>query len=377
MSTSRTGQIAAIIFVGLVLRLLVAAVHTPLPDGDESIYVDLAVNLAERASFRISPDQPLESHFGPLLPVLASPLVRAGVDKATSVRAVSMAAGALLPALVFLIACHVFGQTGAYLAATAALIHPSLVSFSRLAYPEMLSSCLILTAIFFLIVRDSGVGFAISMVAACLTRRETIVMVPFCLLLFAIRERAQPNRPFSSLRTKRVALAIAVFTLCFAPYLFFIRYVTGHWGLSGRASYVFHVGRLMEKHAGRPFPMAEVKALQTDYPDPVDFVEAFPQETAINLSRSAGFHLASAFFGRRAFPFGVAALLGLALSVKRQKTDRWTLAVLLTPFILVAAWAVAGPFQRYSVAIQPVVCLLIAPLGTCRRSDFRKMKPAE
>ena len=367
--TARVALGAAI--AALLLRCGWMLVHPLPPDGDERIYLALAQNLAQHLQFSIEPGGPLEGHFGPAFPLLLALLMAAGLPALLAGMAVSLAAGSLAAALVYPLGLRLWGRpSAAGIATAAAILHPGMVGASRHLYPEALSSLFLLLAVFALTAgRRAGIACGASLAMACLTRRESVILVPFAIVLLILRPAL---RGASGTRPEGARLAaggrragiiqagamVLTFLLLFGPYLLYVRAVSGHWTLSSRTNYSWIVGRLMEDRPGEGLSLEEIREQEAAYPSPLAYLRAHPWKTVAALARSSWFHLKTAFTAWHSWPVGVLALAGLAIALMTRRLRAWPLPALLLPFLLVLAWSTAGPILRYSKALGPFVCLL-------------------
>jgi hypothetical protein len=341
--------------------LLVRA--TPL-DGDEKGYLRLAENLARHFRFALGPDARLEAHFGPLYSGLQALLVATGIPSAHAGWIVSLLAGSLVVGLVYRLGLALWSRPSAACAASAtAVLHPALVSASTHIYPEALFSLLlVLSALSLAVSRRPGLHCGIGLGLAALTRREAVMLLPFAVAFLLLRRPAEvgggPRR--SGLRD--AVILIAALVALFGPYVVYVRVASGHWTLSNKTNYSWMLGRLIEDRPGEGIPLDDVRRLEAAYGTPVAYVRAQPWKACAALATSASKHLAWAFTGCRSAPIGIAALAGLAVVLATRRLRTRQLAVILVPFVLVAAWAVAGPLERYSKALGPFVCLLVGGL---------------
>jgi hypothetical protein len=365
----RAGTIRVVLAAAIAALLLRCGwmVLRPLPpDGDERIYLALAQNLAQHLRFSIQPGGPLEGHFGPAFTALQALLMTAGLPVLLAGKVVSLVAGSLAAALVYPLGLRLWGRpSAAGIATAAAILHPGMAGASRHLYPEALSSLFLLLAVFSLMAgRWGGIACGASLAVACLTRRESVILVPFAIALLLLRPAARgptgARLAAGGRRAGRVqagALALT-FTLLFGPYLLYVRAVSGHWTLSSRANYSWIVGRLMEDRPGEGLSLEEIRRLEATYPSPIDYLRAHPWKTVAALARSSWFHLKTAFTAWHSWPIGILSLAGLATALMSRRLRAWPLPALLLPFLLVFAWSTAGPILRYSKALGPFVCLL-------------------
>ncbi|HEU5181935.1 MAG TPA: glycosyltransferase family 39 protein [Candidatus Polarisedimenticolia bacterium] len=359
----------------LALRLARLAVHPAVPDGDERTYMALAGSLARHGRFSVDALGPLEDHFGPLYPLLQAAIILLGASSLHAGLAVSLLAGSLAPPLVYLLALRQWKQPAAAAAAgLAAVVHPGMIGASRMIYTEALTSALLLLAVLSVFSRRRPgflCGFALGL--AALTRRESAFLVPFFMAaLWA--NRTEPGPPP---RWREPLRLLLIFLLVFAPYLVYLRLASGHWTMSAKANYAWIVGRLMEERPDEEITVQRIHDLEKQYPTPLHWFLDRPLQTFKGLVQSALLHLGLVFFGAGAWPIGIVALLGLARALLHRSMKLWPPSPLLIPFVLVLFWALAGPTLRYSRALGPFVCGLVAglPARNGRADEGLKTSP--
>jgi len=303
---------------------------------------------------------PLEAHYGPAYTALQASLITLGLSPAWAGWTVSSLAGSLAAGIVYVIGIRLWKRpVAAMTAAAIAVVNPTMVSASTHIYPESLSSLLLVLAVMSLVgERRVGMLSGIFLGFAALTRREAIVLVPFAVVLVLVDGTGGFRARRRRWRVREAALLVAGVAALFAPYLFYLRAVSGHWTLSDRTNFSWAVGRLMEEHPGEGIPFEEVRQFEARYPSPVAYFRAKPGESAARLAGSAWAHLRWAFMGELAWPVGIVALAGLGNAILRRRSLLWPPSPVLLPFVLVLAWSFAGPIQRYSKALGPFVCLI-------------------
>jgi 4-amino-4-deoxy-L-arabinose transferase-like glycosyltransferase len=164
----------------------------------------------------------------PLYSWLISLFVRLGANAETAGRALSMAFGAALPAVLFLYARRLYGARAAWCAGVLAAVFPVLIVISTSVLTESLYFLLSVGAVWcfteLLELRSwrPAVGAGALMGLAYLTRPEAFIFV----LVFAAALVAV-NRERRGLALRRAGVVLAVFAIFALPYVHYLYRETG------------------------------------------------------------------------------------------------------------------------------------------------------
>jgi Dolichyl-phosphate-mannose-protein mannosyltransferase len=215
--------LGAIVAASAGLRFMLATkVPGPGIFPDELIYTDLARSFGSSGHFLVRGEPFRAWTYGPLYPVLISPaFALPSVAAFAVVKAINCVAISLAAIPVYLLARRVVNREPALLAASLAVLLPSLAYSTRVmtesvAYPLFVTAVLALVRCLERPTLRRQLVFLLAICLAVLTRAEAIVLVPgfvTAVALLAVLDDQEPRSCIRSLRKRVQAFSGVWFTL--------------------------------------------------------------------------------------------------------------------------------------------------------------------
>lgn len=239
--------IAAFVVGSLVLRLLCLMVQGPsMIDQDGANFARTAQNLHAGLGY-VGMRGALNLVHSPLYPFLIDALMYAGLQAERAGLILSLCAGSLLVAMVYVVAQMMYGRRAGLLAGAIAAVHPFLIALSSQVLADELTMLLSLCGIAALMRSferpwfscASGLAFGL----AFLARPEGFWQGMLALLIvviaaFAYREDARRVM----LRAVGIVLPLV---LCVTPYALFLSASTGHARIEAKSAVNYVLGTRM------------------------------------------------------------------------------------------------------------------------------------
>jgi hypothetical protein len=354
--------------LAFAVRAAVAIVHPPAFDGDQQLYLDLARSLAQGTGY-VTGGEP-QTHVSPLVPLLGSFVVRWVPDERWGFMIALLLVASALPALAGFTVSLVLGRTAGILAGVAVLLAPHLVLRSGYLEPDMTTAVFYFWATSLLLRRQPVLaGFALG--AAALCRPEAVfLIVPFALVLVMARTPALT-----------LALSLTTYLAVASVFPVYLRGATGHWGLTGKAAWVYALGVHQYRTHDAPLPPADIAALLTDVGSPVDHVRREPKEAFsgyLARTKLLARHVA------RTVPMWLAPLVLLGAGTMARAGGRLRFAMFAFPLTLFAVLPVGVVFFRHTLTLAPFLLALAGAgvaaainwLGGAWRERTDRMRPA-
>ena len=372
MSISWNGRLRASLpgaLVALAALLRAAAlVRAPVLTIDESRYLVVSHHLRHGLGYT-NWDGP-ETHVHPLHPALAA-LAGASLESLEARgRSVTFLASILLLVPVGLIAERLGGRLAALLALFLMAVHPWLVRASPSVQPESLYVLLVACALLILLDAVAARGHEAA-------GERAGWRFAAAGLLFGLAYLARPEGilvgllgggiAFLQARRARTARFIepAVFVLgrllAAAPYLWFLRRVTGEWTLTGKTAFVFFVDQSI--HVSRD--LLDAPRIHGDmmarYGGVLPYVAAHPAVVLASAARN-GAHICFDLLPRALGPVGLLGLFALAVLLVLRRSMRPGSLLIASPCLTLVLLLLTYSSDRVAGTTLPFL-LVLASLG--------------
>lgn len=324
------------------LRAMVAAFWPSDVNNDEWGYVRLAANMARYEGF-VEGGMP-EVRISPMFPTLHAFLILATGQPLFSGKLLGLLGSSLIPVLFFLLLIHLCGERPARWAALFVALHFALVATAADVQPEALTGAFLF---WFLLLwaRKERVMASVVLSFACVTRPEVILLVP----VWGIWELW-----FLKENWRKIAVCLIIIMVFTAPFLFYLKSVTGRFCLSGKDRWVYVLGVTQYRWFGEPMPIDKVREVEADTISAARHLQDHPGEAVSGYFFRWGLLLRNLFHltGWYLVPFVILGWIALGGAPKKE---RW---ILLFPLFLLPVLPLGFTLKRHLLPILPVFVAL-------------------
>lgn len=367
--TSDILLLTALTLLSLLLRISWALTRNVVIENEGAEYTSIAVNLAAGRGYVGLMGGP-ELVQSPLYPML----IRAGLffihSPVGSARAVSIATGALIVPLLFMLVSVAYGRRPAWIAAVLGGLDPFLIGFSASTYADCLYTTLLAAVVYFAISslrlprNRRFIAWGSLLGLAYLAKPEAIGQLAVVVLLLSL-VGAWKHRLKSSL--SGVAIVLACYAVFASPYLAFSARYTHHLTLEGKSEMNYVM--ISSLNAGMdPYQAAYGLSASGQREGVLLFPQFLGRSHPHTLTELARFFLLAASRNMRLLYDGLAlyvwlplltlALFGLFRSAWSQERALVEL-VLLSSFSVACIPALIAPFLslRHVLPVMPFVVI--------------------